>query len=89
MECTFHVKFFVVGLTLRESSAGRDKVVELELWRKLLFGKSMLESTLSIKHSISEISIINVLSRGSPLGNFLNQSSLAIEFIVSIIACER
>jgi hypothetical protein len=78
-----------MGLALREGSSSWNKVIELELWRKLLLSKSMLKCTLAIEHAVSEFTIKHVLSRGGALGYFLNQSALAIEFIVSIITSER
>jgi hypothetical protein len=64
-------------------------VIKLELRRELLLGKSMLKCALAIQHAVSEFSIVHVLSRGCTVGHFLNQSALAIEFIVSIITSER
>ena len=79
----------MVGLALREGTPGGNKVIELELRGKLLLGESMLECALAIQHAVSEFSIVYVLSGGSALGYFLNESALAIEFIVSIITSER
>jgi hypothetical protein len=64
-------------------------VIELELRGKLLLGESVLKCSLAIQHAVSEFSIVNVLSGGSALSYFLNESALAIEFIVSIITSER
>jgi hypothetical protein len=64
-------------------------VIKLELWGKLLLGESVLKCALAIQHAVSEFPIVHVLSGGGALGHFLNESALAIEFIVSIITSER
>jgi hypothetical protein len=79
----------MVGLALREGTPCGNKVIELELGGKLLLSESMLKCTLAIQHAVSEFTIVNVLSGGGALSYFLNQSALAIEFIVSIITSER
>jgi hypothetical protein len=76
-------------LSLRKSPASRHKVIELELWTKLLLCESMFERALAIEHAVSELAVVDVLPSGGALGHFLNQGALAIEFIVSIITSER
>ena len=63
-------------------------MIELELRRELLLCKAMLERPLAIEHSVSEFSIINVLTCNSSLIYLLNQSAFSIEFILSIVASE-